>query len=94
MSWEPRLSPRQTIILEVVVEVDAAKAQQLAGTDGWMDASGDGEPPIPGIVLRADQLVWALAQRASEEWRESLDAVIVEANGHLGDIVDDSDSIL
>lgn len=84
---------RQTITLEVVLEVDADKAEKLAGTEGWVDpSSGEGEPPISGIVLRADQLVWALAHRALDEWRDSLDAVILEANGLAGPIEDEDET--
>lgn len=83
---------RQTITLEVVIEVDADKAEALAGTDGWMDPqSGDGEPPISGITLRSDQLVWTLAHTALDHWRDSLDAVILEANGLPGPIEDADD---
>lgn len=82
---------RQIITLEVVIEVDADKADKLVGTDGWMDHAGEGEPPISGIVLRADQLVWALAHRAMDEWRDSLDAVILEANGLPGEVTDDDE---
>lgn len=83
---------RQMVALEVILSVDADKAAELVGTEGWMDALGEGEPPIPGIVYYADRLVWGLASRALSEWRDTLDAVIVEATGIPGDIEDEDKS--
>lgn len=81
--------PRQIVTLEVVLSVDADKADALIGTQGWSDPSGDCEPPITGLVLRADQLVWSLANLAMDQWRDSLDAYVVQANGLPGEIEDD-----
>jgi hypothetical protein len=80
---------RRLIALEVILEVDSDKAEALKGYEGWSSPDGDGEPPISGIALRADQLVVALSHRALEEWREPLDAVIAEVNFVIEDIVDE-----
>ena len=84
------MARRQMVTLEVIVEVDADEAEKLVGSPGWSDPSGDGEPPISGLTLRADQLVWTLAHRALEEW-SGLDAFIVEANGLPGEITNEDE---
>jgi hypothetical protein len=84
MSREPRLSPRQSLKIEISLVINADKAGELPGDPGFLASDGEYGLPMSGIELRGDLLAWALARSALEELGESLDAYIVNARAYVG----------
>jgi hypothetical protein len=87
------MARRQTVVLQVIVSVDADKAEKLAGSDGWSSPEGDCEPPMSGLSICAEHLVWALARSSMDQWSELLGCFIISADAVVGDAVDEQTTI-
>ena len=85
---------RQTVTLQVTLSVDADKAEKLAGYEGWSSIEGDYEPPMSGLAICGEHLVWTLARSAMDQWSELLRPYIIAADVIVGEPVDESTSIL
>lgn len=81
---------RQTVVLQVTMSVDADKAEKLAGSEGWSSLEGDCEPPMSGLSICAEHLVWSLARSAMDQWTELLGGLIIGADAIVDEPVDDT----
>jgi hypothetical protein len=84
------LSLRQTITIEVVLEVDAITASSLQGQPGWFSGDGDYEPPMSGLAIRSELVAWSLARLGLDLMGDSLKAHIVTVNADISDPISET----
>ena len=79
------MSPRRLLTFTVVLSIDADKGDALEGDRGFLDPDGEFGLPMTGLEIHSDLLAWSLARQAFETLGERLDAVVLDASGHVGD---------